>query len=147
MSEMNILAAGTETALGHVSASGAALALGVMLVLGVKGQGKKKLALGPAQAVGFLAELAFLRAGSFWRDIGEAVQSVPQSIASNPELGGIGIGAVCLLLVILSMFARLVPATAAVLGMLTAAAFEMADGSIWRAVVSIAGVALSLVGA
>lgn len=147
MSEMIILAAGTETALGHVSAAGAAMALAVMLVLGVKGQGKKKLALGPAQLVGFLAELAFLRAGSFWRDIGEAVQTIPQSIATNPELGGIGIGAVCLLMVILALFARLVPASAAVLGMLMAAAFEMADGSIWKAVVSIAGVILSFVGA
>ncbi|MFE5595077.1 hypothetical protein [Streptomyces sp. NPDC056549] len=141
------LAASPTTALGHISASGVALVLLTTLLLGVKGLGKKKLALGPAQGIGFLAELAFLRAGSFWRDLGEAVQTIPSAIAENPELGGIGMTAVCLLMLALNAFAKLVPATAALWGMLTAAAFSAAEGSVWQAIVSFAGVVLSLVGA
>jgi hypothetical protein len=134
-------------AVGALSATGIALVLMITLVYGVIGKGKRKLATGPAQVVGIFAELAFLRAGSFWQDIGSAFQSIPVGIAGNQELGAPGVATVCLVLVVLSAFARIVPASAAFLGLLMGGAFEAADGSIWQAIVSIFSVPFGLLGA
>ncbi|MCX4792593.1 hypothetical protein OG369_43235 [Streptomyces sp. NBC_01221] len=68
-------------------------------------------------------------------------------MAANPDLGAIGMTAVVLILLVLSAFAPIVPFTGALWGMLTAAAMAAAQGSIWRAIISVASAALSLVGA
>ncbi|MFD3961546.1 MULTISPECIES: hypothetical protein [Streptomyces] len=143
-----LLAAGAGTsALGPMSATTISVILIVTLIYGIKGKGRKKLALGPAQAVGFFAELAFLRAGSWPHDLGTAVQDIPRQVAENPDLGGIGMTGVVIILLVLSAFAPLVPFTGALWGMLTAAAMAAAQGSIWRAVIAVATAGLSLVGA
>jgi hypothetical protein len=143
-----LLAAGDLSgAIGAVPATGIALILVVVLVLGVVGKGKKKLASGPAQVWGIVAELAFLRSGAPFHDLGVAVQAVPEALAGNAALGSPGMTTICLLFVVLSSFARLVPATGALLGLLTGAAFAAADGSIWQLVVSLFSLPLSLVGA
>ncbi|HEX5566086.1 MAG TPA: hypothetical protein VFY14_03970 [Streptomyces sp.] len=142
------LAAGDLTgAIGTIPAAGIALILIVVLILGVIGKGKKKLASGPAQAWGIVAELAFLRSPAPFRDIGEAVQSIPTALASNEGIGSPGMAAVCGLFIVLSLFARLVPVTGALLGLLMGAAFAAADGSIWQLLVSLFSLPLSLVGA
>lgn len=142
------LTAGDLTgAIGAVPATGIALILIVVLVLGVVGKGKKKLASGPAQAWGIIAELAFLRSGAPFHDIGVAVQSIPQALAGNPALGTPGMTAVCLLFIVLSLFARLVPVTGALLGLMMGASFAAAEGSIWQLLVSLFSLPLSLVGA
>ncbi|MFE9764753.1 hypothetical protein ACPYPG_07015 [Streptomyces sp. FR-108] len=142
------LAAGDlSQAVGPISATGLALLTGTMLVLGVVGKGKKKLASGPAQLVGMLTELAFLRSGAPFHDIGTAFQSIPQGIAETPGLGAPGLGAVCLLLIVLSLFARIVPVSGALLGLMLGGAFDAADGSIWHAIVSILTIPFGLLGA
>lgn len=142
------LAAGDlSTAVGPLSATALALVTSVVLVLGVVGKGKKKLASGPAQLVGLFAELAFLRAGSFWHDVGGAFQSIPQGLANSTELGAPGMGAICLLFIVLSLFARIVPVTGALLGLMLGGAFQAADGSIWHALVSILTIPFGLLGA
>lgn len=130
------------TAVGPVSATGLALLTGTMLVLGVAGKGKKRLASGPAQLVGVVTELAFLRSGAPFADIGVAFQSIAQGIASNPDLGAPGMGAVCLLFIILSLFARIVPVTGALLGLVLGGAMEAANGSIWNALVGLLSIPL-----
>ncbi|ONK13290.1 hypothetical protein [Streptomyces sp. MP131-18] len=134
-------------AVGAISASGIALILVITLIYGVIGKGRRRLASGPAQAIGIFAELAFLRANSFWRDIGEAIQSIPTGISTNAELGNPGMATVCAVLIVLSLFARLVPASGALIGLLMGAAFEASDGSIWQAIVSIFSVPFGLLGA
>lgn len=59
-------------------ATAVSVILMVTLIHGAWGKGKKKLAREPAQAIGFFAELAFLRAGSWPRDLGTAVSRLPQ---------------------------------------------------------------------
>lgn len=142
------LAAGDlTTAVGGVSATGIALVLVVVLVYGVIGKGKRKLASGPAQMIGIFAELAFLRSQGLWQDIGAAVQTIPAGLADNAQLGSPGMAVVCLLLIVFALFARIVPATGAVLGLLMGAAFDAADGSIWQAIVALFSIPFGLLGA
>lgn len=147
MTTTHLAAGDLTTAVGAMSAAGIALVLVAVLTYGVIGKGKRRLATGPAQIVGIFAELAFLRAGTFWSDVGTAIQAVPTGLAGNQALGAPGITTVCLLLIVLSAFARLVPASAAVLGLLMGGAFAAADGSIWQAVVAVFSVPFSLLGA
>jgi len=142
------LAAGDlSNAVGPISATALALLTGTMLVLGVVGKGKRKLASGPAQLVGVIAELAFLRSGTPFHDIGTAFQSIPQGIAGSPQLGTPGLAAVCLLLIVLSLFARIVPVSGALLGLMFGGAADAADGSIWHALVSFLTLPFGLLGA
>ncbi|WP_331729408.1 hypothetical protein OG592_43855 (plasmid) [Streptomyces avidinii] len=144
----SLLAAGAgSSALGPMSATTVSVILIVTIIYGVKGKGKKKLALGPAQAMGFFAELAFLRASGWPHDLGTALQDIPRQVAANPDLGSIGMTGVVIILLVLSAFAPLVPFTGVLWGVLTAAAMAAAQGSVWRAVISVATAALSLVGA
>jgi hypothetical protein len=147
VSTVHLAAGDLTTAVGGVSATGIALVLVAVLVYGVIGKGKRKLAAGPAQAVGIFAELAFLRSEGLWLNIGAAVQTIPAGLADNAQLGAPGMAVVCLLLIVLSLFARIVPATGAVLGLLMGAAFAAADGSIWQAIVAIFSVPFGLLGA
>lgn len=144
---ITVAAGDLSTAVGPISATGLALLTGTMLVLGVVGKGKKKLASGPAQLVGIFAELAFLRSGTPFNDIGAAFQSIPQGLADSPQLGAPGMAAVCLLLIVLSLFARIVPVSGALLGLMLGGAFDAADGSIWQALVSILTIPFGLLGA
>ncbi|MEU7075720.1 hypothetical protein AB0B30_37200 [Streptomyces narbonensis] len=144
----SLLAAGAGTsALGPMSATAVSVILIVLIIYGIWGKGKKKLARGPAQAVGFFAELAFLRADNWPHDLGTAIQDVPRQIAANPDLGAIGMTAVVVILLVLSAFAPIVPFTGVLWGMFTAAAMTAAQGSVWRAIISVATAGLSLVGA
>lgn len=147
MSNTLTTAAGLSSAIGPITATGLSLITLVMLILGVVGKGKKKLASGPAQIVGFFTEMELLRAGSPFHDIGSAFQAICQGIATSEPLHSPGMPAVCLLLLILAAFARIVPASGAFLGMLLAAACEAAPGSIWQALYSIASILPSLLGA
>ncbi|MGW1290924.1 hypothetical protein ACWD4N_47120 [Streptomyces sp. NPDC002586] len=133
-------------AIGPVPANGIALVLIVVMGFGLAGKGKKKLASGPAQMVGFIGELAFLRSTGWTREIGESIRGISLDLASNPDLGAIGITSVCLIFLALAAFARIVPVTGAFLGMCTAGAFASADGALFKAFVTVAYLPLKLVG-
>lgn len=146
--QSTVLAASTLTgAVGPVSATAVGVAMLVVMVFGIIGKGKKKLNSGPAQIVGVFGELAFLRSDVFTRDIGEAMQSITASLATNADLGSIGMTGVCLSIVALMFFARIVPASGLFLGMLLGGAMEAAPGSIWNAVVGVISLPLSVLGA
>ena len=145
--QSTVLAASTLTgAVGPVKATGVAVAMLIVMVFGIIGQGKKKLNAGPAQIVGFFGEIVFLKSNGYTRDIGDSVQSVTAGIASNPDLGTIGMTGVCLSIVALMFFMRVVPASGVFLGMLLAGAMAAAPGSIWKAIIGIASIPLSLLG-
>ncbi|MGW6145528.1 hypothetical protein [Streptomyces sp. NPDC055140] len=118
----------------------------IVMVYGVIGRGRKRLASGPAQIVGIFGELAFLRSTGFTRNIGDAIHSVVVGLAENPALGAIKMTGVALVLIALSLFARIVPVSGVFLGMLMGAAFEAADGTIWQAIVQIFSIPFQLMG-
>ncbi|MFE0774174.1 hypothetical protein [Streptomyces sp. NPDC058861] len=142
-----VLAATNLTgAVGTVPATAVGIGLLLVMVFGVIGQGKKKLNTGPAQLVGAFGEITFLKSDGFTRDIGDAIQAVTSGIAANPDLGNIGMVGVCIVLLALMFFARIVPASGILLGMLLAGAMAAAPGSIWKAIVGILSMPLSLLG-
>ncbi|MFD7954356.1 hypothetical protein ACFV4X_12760 [Streptomyces ardesiacus] len=146
MQDVTIAAGSLSGAVGGISAGGVSLVLIIVMVYGVIGKGKKKLASGPAQIVGIFGELAFLRSTGFTRNIGDAFHSVVAGLAENPALGNIGMTGVALVLIALSLFARIVPASGVFLGMLMGAAFQAADGSIWQAIVQIFSIPFQMMG-
>lgn len=146
MQDVTLAAGSLSGAVGPIPAAGISLVLIVVMVYGVIGKGKKKLASGPAQIVGIFGELAFLRSTGFTRSIGDAFHSVVVGLAENPDLGNIGMTGVAMLFIALSLFARIVPASGVFLGMLMGAAFEAAHGSIWEALVAIFSIPFSMMG-
>ncbi|MFF9785770.1 hypothetical protein [Streptomyces nigrescens] len=146
MHTTTIAAPSLTAAVGPVSATALALILGLVLVLGVVGKGKKKLASGPAQLVGFFAEIAFLRSSDLPRDFGESFQAITDGLAGVPNLT-IGATGVVLLLFVLSLFARIVPVSGAILGLLLAAAMDSAPGSLFKGTISIFEIPFGLMGA
>ncbi|MFJ5635069.1 hypothetical protein ACIQF5_20830 [Streptomyces goshikiensis] len=142
-----VLAATNLTgAVGPVPATAVGIGLLIVMVFGVIGKGKKRLNTGPAQLVGAFGEITFLKSNGFPRNIGDAVQSVTSGIATNPDLGNIGMVGVCIVLLALMFFARIVPASGVFLGMLLAGAMAAAPGSLWKVIVGFISLPLSLLG-
>lgn len=142
------LAAGELTgATGTVTGAAVSLVLVLVLVYGVIGKGKRKLASGPAQFVGLFCEIALLRTpqGTIWSDIGGAFKSIASGLAHNDALGAIGFTGLALVLIVLSLFARIVPASGTFLGLLLGASLISADGSIAQAVVQFVSIPLDMV--
>jgi hypothetical protein len=135
------------SAVGFLPASGVALILAATLVYGVIGRGRQRLASGPAQIVGAVAELAFLRADAPFNSFGQAIQSISTSLAGAEGLGAPGMPTICLLLLVLAALARLVPVIGALLGLVFGGAVESAEGTLWVAVADFLAVPLTLVGA
>ncbi|MFJ3097965.1 hypothetical protein [Streptomyces hydrogenans] len=146
MHTIELAASSLTGAVGPISSTGVAVTLLVVMAFGIIGKGKKKLNSGPAQIVGIFGELAFLKSDGFTRDIGEAVQSITSGISTNPDLGTIGMTGVCIVIVVLMFFARIVPASGLFLGMLLGGAMDAAPGTIWNALVGIFSIPLSLLG-
>lgn len=136
---------------GAVGAGGISLVLAVVLLFGVKGKGKLKLKENPATVFAFLAGTAFHAAGEIWlhpeRLVTQGLTGVGVGTGGGP-FGDVGIGAVCLLLVAILLFAPLSPGMSAGLGLAAAVVFPAAgQGSIWRAPVELAMAVLAMVAA
>ncbi|MFE4312605.1 hypothetical protein ACFRR6_41860 [Streptomyces sp. NPDC056891] len=146
--QSTVLAAPALTgAIGPVPSTAVAVSMLVVMVFGIIGKGKKKLNSGPAQIVGLFGEIVFLRSDGPTLAIGEAVQSITAGIAANPDLGNIGMVGVCLVILALMFFMRIVPASGLFLGMLLGGAMMAAPGSIWKAIIGIISIPLSLLAA
>ncbi|GFH36616.1 hypothetical protein [Streptomyces pacificus] len=137
---------------GAVGAGGISLVLAALLVLGVKGKGKVKLKDNPAVIFAFLAGTAFSAAGKIWanpeRLISQGLTGLGVGTGSGGAFGDVGVGAVCLLLVVIILCAPLSPGLSASLGLISAVVFPLAgDSTIWAAPVELAMAILAMVAA
>lgn len=144
------LAASEQGVFGAMGAGGIALALTVVLVLGVKGKGKLKLRDGQAWTVAFLAGTAYQAAGDIWTNAEEITAQGLTGLGvggGNSPFGDVGIGAACLILLAIALFAPLNPAGAATLGMVSGLVWPLAgEGSIWDLPVELGAAALMMIG-
>ncbi|MGW6459102.1 hypothetical protein ACWF94_24800 [Streptomyces sp. NPDC055078] len=149
---INVAAPATGGALfGAVGAGGLALALTVLLVLGVKGKGRVKLKDNPALIVAFLAGTAFSAAGQIWANpqkiVGQGLTGLGVGTGNGP-FGNVGLGAVALILLIVMLCAPMTPAVGATLGLIAAFVWPaVGAGTIWAVPAELAAAVLMMVGA
>lgn len=115
--------------LGSLGAGGAALAITVFLIVGVKGKKKIKLDADQAAVGGFVAGVLYGAAASVW-STAESVSLGLAEAVRGAGVGNVGMGAVALLLVILIYGVRMKPGAAALAGIAAASIFAAAGG-IW----------------
>ncbi|MCJ0868069.1 hypothetical protein [Streptomyces sp. AP-93] len=137
---------GAETALGSVGAGGMAAIFLTVLILGIKGKGKKRLAAVPAVVVGIFAGVEFDRAGDPWNTISQSLRDMVTEVSSTGELGAMGPGFAALFLLALFFYLKLSPAIGAILGLLMASAWAAAPDSLWRVPLKLVGTILGIVG-
>jgi hypothetical protein len=145
------LAAPAGAIFGGLGAGGLALALAVLLVLGVRGRGKLKLRDNPAALVAFLAATAFSAAGQMWahpeKAVGQGLMGLGVGQGSSGPFGDVQLGAVCLIIVVVFLFAPMSPVFGAVLGLIGGFVFPAAgDGAVWAMPVELAKSILMMVG-
>lgn len=144
------LAQADGAAFGALGAGGLALALTVLLVLGVRGQGRVRLRENPAMICGFIAGTAFSAAGAIWsnpeRIVGQGLTGLGVGNGDGP-FGNVGIGAVSLLLLILMLCWKLNPLRGAVLGLVAAVVWPLAGAStVWALPCELAAASLMMIG-
>ncbi|MFD8075832.1 hypothetical protein ACFV3E_24645 [Streptomyces sp. NPDC059718] len=149
---MHTLAASANgAAFGALGAGGIALASTFALVLGVRGKGRVKLKENPAVIVGFLAGTAFIAAGNLFAKpqqfTAQGLTGLGVGTGGDGIFGNVGVGAVCLILLILMLMAKLTPAYGAILGIIAACVWPTAgDGTIWAAPTEMAAGVLMMLG-
>lgn len=148
---MHVIAAPTSggAVLGSLGAGGIALALTVLLILGVRGRGRIKLTTGRAGTVAFLAGTSYVAAGKIWANaekvVGQGLTGF--GVGSDGPFGHVGIGAVALLLLIFMLAAPLTPVRAAALALLAAFVWPATgDGTLWAVPSQLAAAALMMIG-
>ncbi|MEV8432012.1 hypothetical protein ACWHLZ_28000 [Streptomyces chartreusis] len=129
------LAAVEGAALGALGAGGLSLALTVLLVFGVKGEGKVKLKDNPAIICGFLATTAFASAGKIWanpeRIASQGLTGLGVGTGGGP-FGNVGVGAIATVLLILMLTWRITPVRGAFLGLIAGIVWPAAgNDSVW----------------
>ena len=144
------LAAPDGAAFGALGAGGLALALTVLLVLGVKGEGKVKLKDNPAMICGFVASTAFSAAGAIWtrpeQITSQGLTGLGVGTGSGP-FGNVGIGAVSLILLFIMLCWKLTPLRGAILGVLAGIVWPAAgDGTVWAIPSELGAAVLMMVG-
>lgn len=136
---------------GAVGAGGLSLVLAVFLVLGVRGKGKVKLKDNPAIVFAFLAGTAFTAAGAIWANPEKFVAQGLSGLgvgSGTGAFGAVGMGAICLLLLVIMLTAPMTPVLGASLGFIAAFVFPAAGpGTIWGAPVELALAILAMAGA
>lgn len=149
---MSVLAAtSTNGAIfGGLGAGGLALALTVLLVLGVKGKGRVSLKDNPAMVVGFLSSTAFHAAGQVWshpeRITAQGLTGLGVGSGGGP-FGNVGIGAVALIILIVMLCAPLSPAFGAGLGLIAGFVWPAAGAaSIWAVPSELGAAGLMMIG-
>lgn len=120
---------------GFLGSGGLAVCLTVLLIFGVRGKGKITLGAGKAGVVAFLAGSSYTAAGKIWASPQQVVEQGWTGLgvggAAGP-FGEFGIGAACLLLLLLMLVAPLNPVRAAVLNLIAAFTWPSAgDGAVW----------------
>lgn len=145
------LAQADGAAFGALGAGGLALALTVLLILGVKGQGKLRLKENPALICAFIAGTAFSAAGAIWanpeRITRQGLSGLGVGTGGGP-FGNVGLGAVSLVLLILMLTWKLTPVRGAVLGLIAAVVWPLAgDATVWALPVELASASLMMIGA
>ncbi|MFE2945237.1 hypothetical protein ACFXKG_40365 [Streptomyces sp. NPDC059255] len=118
--------------LGTLGASGAALAVTVILVLGVKGKKKLKFDQMQAAIVGLIAGTLYATAASIWSTPGNVTAGLAQAIQGGVG-GNVGMGAIAVCIVAIIYGANLKPRTSAFLGIAAASVFAAAGG-LWALV-------------
>lgn len=144
------LAAADGAALGALGAGGMALAMTVLLVLGVKGKGKVKLKDNPAMICGFVASTAFAAAGAIWtrpeQITSQGLTGLGVGTGHGP-FGNVGLGAVSLILLIVMMCWELTPLRGAILGLLAGIVWPAAgDATLWAIPSELGAAVLLMVG-
>ncbi|MBA0051942.1 hypothetical protein E0L36_13865 [Streptomyces sp. AJS327] len=115
--------------LGTLGAGGAALAITVFLITGIKGKHKLKLDADQAAIAGFIAGVLYGAAASVWSTAESVSLGLAQAV-KGAGVGNVGMGAVALVLVIVIYGVKLKPRTAALAGIAAASIFAAAGG-IW----------------
>lgn len=137
-------------ALGALGAGGLALAASLFLILGVMGEGKVTLTNNPAMITAFVAGTSFKTAGEIWahpeRLTEQGLTGFGVGTGSGP-FGDVGVGAVCLVLLILMLCWKLTPVRGATLGMIAAFVWPTAGpDTIWGIPTDLAAGALVMAG-
>lgn len=136
---------------GVVGAGGLALALTVLMVLGVMGRGKLKLSTGQATVVAFLAGTAYVAAGKIWANPQRITEQGLTGLGVGSDhgpFGAVGVGAIALILLIVMLTAAPTPAFCATVGMIAAFVWPATgDGTIWSIPVQLSSATLLMVGA
>ncbi|MER7395470.1 hypothetical protein ABT381_08135 [Streptomyces sp. NPDC000151] len=112
---------------GSLGASGAALAVTVFLILGIKGKHKIKLDADQAAIVGLIAGTLYATAASVWSTPGSITKGIAAAVQSGIG-GNVGLGAIALVICLIIYGAKLKPRTAALFGIAAASVFGAAGG-------------------
>jgi hypothetical protein len=115
--------------LGTLGASGAALAITVILILGVRGKHKIRFDPTQAAACAFVAGTLYAAAAQIWTTPGDITLALTQAVQGSVG-GQVGMGAIAVLICAIIYGAKLKTRTAALLGLAAATVFAAAGG-IW----------------
>lgn len=121
-----ITGAQTGHILGTLGASGAAFAVTVILVLGVRGRHRIKFDANQAAIVGLIAGTFYATAAQVWRTPGQITLGLAQAVQGQG--GDVGMGAIALVICVVIYGCKLKPRTAAWLGIAAATVFAAAGG-------------------
>lgn len=148
---MITLAAPAAAIFGGLGAGGLALAIAILLVLGVRGKGRVKLTASPAAYVAFLAATAASAAGQMWahpeKVVGQGLTGLGVGQGSEGPFGDVRLGAVALILLIIFLTASVTPLFGAVLGAIAGVVWPATgDSTIWALPCSVAQAVLGMVG-
>ncbi|MFJ8760817.1 hypothetical protein [Streptomyces cyaneofuscatus] len=135
--------------LGTLGAGGIALALTLLLVLGVRGKGRIKFGAGKAGVCAFLAGTSWVAAGKIWENAELVVAQglTGLGVGSNGPFGEVGIGAAALILLIIMLAAPLNAGRAAAVALLAAFVWPAAgDGTLWAVPVQLGAAGLMMFG-
>ncbi|WP_241846304.1 hypothetical protein [Streptomyces sp. MJM1172] len=115
--------------LGTVGFTGGALVMTVVLVLGIRGNGKIKFNHTSAVVMGFITGQLYAMAGQFGAFAGDMSKGLSQAIQQGVGQGGtIGAGAIALIMCALMYGTKLKRTPGVVLGILSPPIFTAAGG-------------------
>jgi hypothetical protein len=136
---------------GGLGTGGLALAITVLLVLGVRGNGRVKLTASPAAYVAFLAATAASAAGQMWANpekvVGQGLTGLGVGQGTSGPFGDVQLGAVALILLIVFLTASVSPWFGAALGAIAGFVWPATgDGTIWAIPCALAKAFLAMLG-
>jgi|GEM_PF-5891101 len=115
--------------LGSLGASGAALAVTVLLVVGVRGRHRIRFDSMQAAICAFVAGTLYAAAAAIWSTPGDITMALTQAVQGSVG-GDVGMGAIAVIICVFIYGAKLKPRTSAFLGIAAASVFAAAGG-IW----------------
>jgi hypothetical protein len=115
--------------LGTLGASGAALAVTVLLVVGVRAKHRIKFDSMQAAICAFVAGTLYAAAAAIWSTPGDITMALTQAVQGSVG-GDVGMGAIAVIICVIIYGAKLKPRTSALYGLAAATVFAAAGG-IW----------------